>query len=132
MKYRRLDSAHDYCFGRSHSDYLVDVVESPDAVAQAIKTRLLLFLGEWWANIKDGLPLWQQVLGRRIRKEAVDQLLIRRIRNWKMPDGRTPVTSVISVSSTLNSETREYSFACTVNTVYGKLIVTNADQGGSR
>ena len=41
MRYRRLDENHDMCFGRGLSDYLVDSTGDPDAIAQAIKTRLL-------------------------------------------------------------------------------------------
>ena len=65
MRCRRLDSNHDFCFGRGFGDYLEDVVASPDAIAQSIQTRLLLFLGEWWKDEKDGLPLGQKILGSR-------------------------------------------------------------------
>ena len=129
MRYRRLDSAHDMTFGRGVRDYLEDSTGNPVAVAQAIKTRLLLFLGEWWESLDDGLPLWQQILGRRIRDKAViDQILVKRIRGTIMPDGRYPVLDVLNVQSTYDGDTREYSFTCEVDTLYGRLFVTNADQ----
>ena len=49
---RRLDENHDYCFGRGFGDYLQDVSGNPEAIAQSIKTRLLLFLGEWWKDLR--------------------------------------------------------------------------------
>jgi len=33
-------------------------------VAQAIDTRLKLFLGEWWENRNLGLPVFQVILGQ--------------------------------------------------------------------
>jgi hypothetical protein len=118
------------CFGRGPSDYLEDSAGNPIAIAQAIQTRMLLFRGEWWENIKDGLPLWQQILGQRIKnKGIIDRILVDRIKGLRMPNTRLAITSVLNVSSTHNSETREYKFNSVVNTVYGKLVVTNASQG---
>jgi hypothetical protein len=34
-----------------------------DAVKQAILTRLLLFMGEWWEDLNEGTPWFQIVLG---------------------------------------------------------------------
>lgn len=132
MRYRRLDPlTWDMCFGRGKGDYLEDATENPVAIAQAIKSRLLLFLGEWWLNITDGLPLWQQILGQRIvNKGVVDQILVDRIMGLQTPDNQYAITSIDNVSSTFDPETREYSFTCSVNTIFGKLYITNADQRG--
>jgi len=129
MMYRRLDSDHDYCFGRGFGDFLQDTTGYPDAVAQAIKTRLLLFLGEWWKDLRDGLPLWQKILGARIRDKAmVDKIITDRIQGLKTPDGTYAITSIKEVSSQYDAETREYSFTCRVDTIYGELYITNKDQ----
>jgi hypothetical protein len=130
MKYRRLSTTHDMCFGRGNEDYLVDSVENPEAVAQAIKTRMLLFTEEWWLDLKDGLPLWQKILGKRISKSVVDRILVNRIRGLKLPNNKKAITNISNVTSTFDGETRVYSFSCIVDTVYGKVVVTNADQGG--
>jgi hypothetical protein len=130
MKYRRLSTTHDMCFGRGNEDYLVDSVENPEAVAQAIKTRMLLFTEEWWLDLKDGLPLWQKILGKRISKSVVDRILVNRIRGLKLPNNKKAITNISNVTSTFDGETRAYSFSCIVDTVYGKVVVTNADQGG--
>lgn len=129
MKYRRLDSNHDMCFGRGKSDYLEDEISYPDAVAQAIKTRMLLFLGEWWMNTSDGLPLFQQILGQRAKMNIIEGILVNRIRGLRMPDQRYAVTSVSNVITTYDPETRDFTFSCSVDTVYGKLYITNANQG---
>jgi hypothetical protein len=133
MKYRRLTTdTHDMCFGRGMGDYLEDKNEDPVAIAQAIKTRLLLFYGEWWMNTLDGLPMWQQMLGQRIRSiEIIDKIIVERIRDTQLPDETYPITNISGVSSDYNSTDREYSFNCVVDTIYGKLYITNATQGGS-
>ena len=129
MKYRRLTTEHDYCFGRSQSDYLSDSVGSPDAIAQAIQTSLLLFLGEWWENTKDGLPMWQKILGSRTKKAVIDKIIISRVRQVRTPDGTKAVTKVSNVQSSMTG--RDYSFSCVVDTIFGKLAITNKNGGNS-
>lgn len=51
-------------------------VEGIESVEQLIKTRLRLFLGEYFRNIKDGTPWWQQVLGKN-RSRAIAEATIR-------------------------------------------------------
>lgn len=60
MKYRKLTSTGDYSFGSGGNDY----ADGNEAVAQAIKTKLLLFYGEWWENLGEGIPMFQSVLGQ--------------------------------------------------------------------
>ena len=52
MKYRKLDANGDYLFGGS-GEFFVD---SPDAVRQAIQTRLLLLTREWFLDAQEGTP----------------------------------------------------------------------------
>lgn len=129
MRYRRLDENYDYSFGRGLSDYLEDSVGSPDAIAQAIKSCLLLFKGEWWESMTEGLPLWQKILGRRIKnKQVINNIITTRIRELRLPNGEYAIKRIINVNSVYDSTTREYSFSCLVDTVFGKLFVTNANQ----
>ena len=60
LKYRRLTSTGDYSFGSGGNNY----ASGNEAVAQAIKTKLLLFYGEWWENLGEGIPMFQSVLGQ--------------------------------------------------------------------
>lgn len=60
MKYRKLDENGDYVFGNNSHDY----IEKDEAIAQAIKTKLYLFYGEWWEDISLGLPMFQSILGQ--------------------------------------------------------------------
>lgn len=58
IQYLQLDLAYDPLFS---SD---SILTNIDAVAQAILTRLKLFLGEWWENLTLGLPVFQNILGQ--------------------------------------------------------------------
>ena len=53
IKVRRLDEMYDPEFGGGKNSYVSDL----DAVAQIIKSRLLLFKGEWWEDLNIGLPV---------------------------------------------------------------------------
>jgi hypothetical protein len=132
MIYRRLDENHDMSFGRGKQDFLEDSVGNPEAIAQAIKTRLLLFLGEWWMDLYDGLPLWEQILGQRIdNKNIINEILIDRIKGLLLPDNQYGVIGVTEVTSRHISDSRKYIFSCVVDTIYGKVYITNEDQGGN-
>lgn len=109
MIYRRLDNNNDYSFGRSKQDF----VSSSDAVAQAIKTRLLLLYGEWWEDQGSGTPLFQNILGvsgTQENLEAVDLVVQEVIINT---DNVTEISDFTSDYSN-----RVYSVSCTVNTIF--------------
>lgn len=110
MKYRRLGENGDYTFGAGSANYLTD----REACAQAVKTRLLLFLAEWWEDLNDGLPLWQKILGHSDIK-AAEQLLRDRI------TGTEHVQDIIEFHSYWNGDSRQYTFSCTVYTDYGEV-----------
>lgn len=118
MKNRRLDENWDYCFGRGQQSYLTGL----DAVAQAIKSRLLLLYKEWWEDQEDGLPLWERILGAsggEENRKAVDLIIRDRISNT------TGVVAVTEYSSSY--ERRNYTFTATVETLYGSLYISSGE-----
>lgn len=66
MKYRRQDENGDYVFGHNKNDY----VQGNLAIAYAIKSKILLFYGEWWEDIGIGIPMFQSIMGQG-RSEAL-------------------------------------------------------------
>lgn len=78
MKYRKLTPTGDYSFGNNHQDF----VNGKEAIAQAIKTKILLFYGEWWEDLGIGIPIFQSIIGQQNSKNtsiAIQSLLNRRI-----------------------------------------------------
>ncbi len=122
VKTRRLDANWDLCWGNGQGDFLTDI----DAVAQIIKQHLLLWLGSWWLDTTDGLPVFQQILGYQgANKQIVDQLIAARIM-----DVKPYVTGILSYSSTYDGNTRAYAFTAQASTIYGPVTVSNTPIGG--
>lgn len=113
MRYRRLDADGDYTFGGQQADFYRD---SPEAVAQAVLTRLRLSRGEWFLDITEGMPWKTDVLGKYTGSKAdaaIRQCIL-----------TTPgVSELTAYSSTQNSEARTLSVQATINTIYGTTTV---------
>jgi hypothetical protein len=126
VRYRKLGANGDYSFGHGQADFYKD---QPEAVGQAVKTRLWLFRGEWFLDLIEGMP-WGgfplndfvvaqgQVLGagtRLTRDIAV-----------KMRVLETPgVVGISNYDSTIDSDARSFSVSMTIDTIYGKAFQIN-------
>jgi hypothetical protein len=54
MRVRKQDPVtQDYVWGHQQNDFWIN---APDGVAQAVLTRLKLFVGEWYLDVTDGTP----------------------------------------------------------------------------
>ncbi|WP_227136594.1 thioredoxin domain-containing protein [Kosakonia radicincitans] len=115
MRYRREDADGDYTFGRGDDTWLIN---SPEAVAQAIKTRFLLWYGQWFLDTTTGTPWIQSVLGKQ-KPEIYNMAIRQRILDT------AGVDSISDFNTTVNSATRRVSFTATVNTIYGTTTVTS-------
>ena len=106
MIYRQLDANGDYQVGRF-------LVNSADAVGQAVLTRLRLWMGEWFLDTTDGTPWLQGILGRNTNYDfEIQQRIL-----------DTPgVTEIVSYSSSVSSA-RSLSITATINTIYGQTTV---------
>jgi hypothetical protein len=113
VKYRRIDENGDYVFGNGKYDFLEDV----EAVPQAIKTKLNLFQGEWWEDLSEGTPFYQDIAGQFIKSEE-DKDIVTRIYCNRISDVEA-VNSFISVNSEFDNEKRKYSMKADINTIYG-------------
>lgn len=113
MRYRKLDGQGDYSFGRSQANFYID---QPEAVAQAVQTRLMLFTGEWSLDTSDGTPWRTEVLGK-YTQNAYDLVLKERILD-------TPgVEALTSYSSSLDRGKRALSVRATISTIFGNASV---------
>ena len=90
MKYRKLDENGDYVFGNNSHDY----IEKDEAIAQAIKTKLYLFYGEWWEDISLGLPMFQSILGQVSNSNLRQTFILLCAEQINLVEGVTSVDSI--------------------------------------
>ncbi len=109
MRYRKLDPAGDYQMGHGAADYHVN---TPEGVAQAVKTRLALLAGEWFLDLTEGTPYATHVWGKHTR-DTYDPILRRRILRTE------GVSELVSYESTFDPQTRKITVFAEISTVYG-------------
>lgn len=97
-------------FGHEQQDFWRNV---PDAPAQAISTRLKLWLGEWFLDITDGTPYQTNILGVD-NLQNVDPVLRERILETEGVD------EIISLDVDYNADNRHINVSAVVSTIYGQ------------
>lgn len=113
MRYRTLSPTGDYVFGEGSTEFLIN---SPEAVAQAVKTRLGLATGEWFLDLNEGTPYATQILGEGTLM-LYDQAIQDRIL------GTQGVLSLDQYASVLDQETRALTVSCLISTIYGQIQI---------
>ncbi len=114
MRYRKLDANGDYVLGGTGAF----LVNSPEAVAQAVSTRLNLWLGEWFINTADGTPWLTEVLGKMQNGRNPDAAIKQRIL------GTQGVKEITAYSSIYDGNARKISVTATLSTIYGSVTIT--------
>jgi hypothetical protein len=117
ITYLRLDAENDPIFNSAAS--LSDLA----AVAQAIETRVKLFQGEWWENLNEGTPMFQDILGSS--GSAKNQTTMSLILTERVA-GTPYVSQVKEVVATFNRTTREFSYRAVAQTAFGETPVVIA------
>lgn len=115
MKYRALVNG-DMQFGVGASGFYIN---EPNAVAQSVLTRLRLWRGTWFLDENEGVPYIGGVVGRQSLASA--EGVIRRA--ILKTEG---VTSIESMSITLDPDERSYKVEATINTIYGTTTFNEA------
>jgi len=97
------------------------------AVAQAIKTIIDLFMGEWWESVLDGTPMFQKMLGAPgSATQQVSLLLQQRIL------GTPYVTGISDLTVNFDAPSRIFSMTCTAQTAFGPTNVVYSPQPPSQ
>ncbi|HXR75142.1 MAG TPA: hypothetical protein VN737_04145 [Bryobacteraceae bacterium] len=115
IQVRKLDANGDPMRGAGLANFVTDI----DAVAQIIRTRLLLLQGEWFLNTSEGLPLFQKLLGHSTTVRAVALVLRERIL------GTPYVTGINSLSVEYAAAGRNFTFTANVQTQFGTVSISN-------
>lgn len=116
MKYRRLNPDGDYDFGQGLSNFHTD---NTDTIAQAVATRLRLWLAEWFLDQTDGTPYSNQMLGK-YTQQAYDAAIQARIL------GTQGVTGIAFYQSSRDGQNRRLTIQAIIDTVYGQTQIQEA------
>jgi hypothetical protein len=120
MRYRKQAASGDMQFGHGGADFWFNV---PDAVGLAVKTRLLLFRGEWFADTSEGTPWGGFPLndliveqGRILGKNSIavaDMAIKERVIT-------TPgILGIQDYSSSFDPDRRSLTISMKIDTIYG-------------
>lgn len=90
-------------------------------VAQTIKNRLRLFLGEYFRDITDGTPWFQDILGKGKNELVREAILKRRVLQTE------GVLSLFEFSADFDIQSRKYTVSMGVKTLYGDELITITD-----
>lgn len=120
MRYRKLDANGDMQFGHGAGDFWHN---TPEAVGQSVKTRLLLFAGEWFLNTAAGTP-WggfplNDLVVQQGRILAEHTQLSRDAAVRDRIISTEGVTTLAEYGSSFNRNTRAFHINATIDTVYG-------------
>lgn len=96
----------------------VQFISQREEIAQTIRTRLRLFLGEYFRNINEGTPWFQSILTKRGTLSNKDAIIKQRI---VRTDG---VTRIIEYSTDYDINARIYSISAVVETIYGEISLS--------
>ena len=96
-------------------------VDSAEEIAQTVRTRLKLFLGEYFRNINDGTPWFQNILGKGQSLDVKDATIKRRVL-------QTPgVISIFDFNTDFDLQLRTYSVSMGIVTEFGNALITISD-----
>lgn len=84
-----------------------------EEIAQTVKTRLALFLGEYFRNITDGTPWYEQILGKFTSLDVAESVLRVRIA------ATSGVVRLTSFNTDFDIDTRRYSVTAGILTIHG-------------
>lgn len=92
-------------------------ISEREEIAQTVATRLRLFLGEYFRDITDGTPWWEQILGKPTSLAAAEAAIKNRIIRT---DG---VVRLLSFSTDFDLPTRKYTVNCGILTTFGETLL---------
>lgn len=110
MRYRKLADNGDMAFGGQQADFLRD---SPEAVGQAVMTRLMLWVGEWFLDDTEGTPYVQAVLGKYTR-QTIEPAIRARILETEN------VTGIVDFDMVFDADERKIAVNATIDTFFGE------------
>ena len=100
-------------FGSQQADFLRN---TPETVAQAVVTRLGLWLGEWFLDSTEGTPYAQAALGK-YTQQTIEPAIRQRILETEN------VTSITAFDLQFDPDERRVTIQATIDTTFGPTTV---------
>lgn len=122
MRMRALDSLDDFTYGAGLNNYLTGV----NAAAQAIGTRLSSFLGDCFFATDAGIDWWNLLGGKN---QLALQLAISATILNTQSRGQNVVTSIVSLSLSLDDTSRVFTVSYSATTIFGDVSDTVSTVG---
>ena len=93
-------------------------IDGAAEIGQTVKTRLRLFLGEYFRDVTDGTPWWESILGKEGTLSSKEAIIKNRI---VRTDG---VIQLLSFETDFDISTRVYTVSAGILTQYGETSIT--------
>ena len=118
----------DLALDTTSHDLLIDsfdlqLSKDLDAVDQSLRTRLQIFLGEWFLNIEDGIPFYNDIFIKNPNIPHIESILKSRILETE------DVIELLSFDTEFSNRTLSVSFK--VRTLYGVIDISQSLFPGS-
>ena len=114
----KLDASNDVV----HDGKRLQLVSDREAIAQAIRTRLQFFQGEWWLDEAFGTPYFQTILGTKVPPAAIREV-------FRQVIADTAGVAEVQKLQLTESTPRNYTLSFTVTTDLDELIVDTVPVG---
>lgn len=105
-------------------DIVFTKISDQDALLQRIQNRVMLWKGEWFLSVENGLD-WFSIVGAKATTDYIQSLIKAEIRKDELVTGvlRVDVVKIDSLEKSMqyNKPLRTALIGFTVNTVYGEL-----------
>ena len=98
-------------FGAGIADYAIEA----EACAQAVTTRLLLLMGEWFLDTGSGVPYLNDIMIRPANMPVVESIIKKTIIETE------GVATLTDFRMSVDRNTRRLAIQATVTTIYGSV-----------
>lgn len=95
----------------------VQFTREQEEIAQTIRTRLKLFIGEYFRDITEGVPWFQSILTKTGTLTSKDAIIKQRIIQTE------GVNNIVQFSTDYDIDSRKYSIQCIVSTPFGTVPI---------
>lgn len=102
-------------------DFDGNIVDGIESLRQRVRQAILFRLGTWFANVQRGVP-YDELIGHQTTSGLAASTITEAI----IEEGDDEVKTVDDVVSSLDHNTREFSYSAHVITVYGDMPVTES------